>query len=73
MRIQAPACFTLHWTRDEWQRAEDARSVATALGIEYVDIATAQGQRAPIRFTFFWDSGKRWDGQDYSVDVVEMM
>jgi glucoamylase len=38
LRIQADAPFLLHWTEDGWQHATDARSVATAVGIEFVDL-----------------------------------
>ncbi len=71
LRVQAPAPFALQWTRDEWRQAEDTRSTATALGIEYVDIPVPPGQRAPIRFTFLWTHGQRWEGHDYVVDVEE--
>ncbi len=71
LRVQAPARFVLHWTRDEWRQAEDTRSTVTALGIDYVDIAIAPDQRAPIRFTFFWTGVGRWEGRDYAVAVEE--
>ncbi len=69
LRIQAPAPFRLRWTRDEWQSAEDTASSATALGIEFVDIPVPPGQRAPLRFTFFWTGSQRWEGRDYMVTV----
>jgi glucoamylase len=43
LRIQAPAPFRLHWSRDGWQAVKDTPSCPTALGIEFVDI--------PISFT----------------------
>ncbi|MEX2552676.1 MAG: glycoside hydrolase family 15 protein, partial [Actinomycetota bacterium] len=71
LRVQAPAPFVLHWTRDEWRQAEDTRSTATTLGIEYVDIAIAPSQRAPIRFTIFWEKPQRWEERNYSVDIEQ--
>lgn len=69
LRIQAPAAFWLHWTMNEWQEVQDTRSTATALGIEFVDIPIALEQRAPVRFTFRWVAGERWEGRDYVVAV----
>lgn len=70
LRIQSPASFRLHWTTDEWRNVEDTLSTPTALGIEYVDIPIRLEQRAPIRFTFFWVATNRWEGRDFSVNVV---
>jgi glucoamylase len=71
LRIQAPAPFRLIWSSDDWQTVEDTPSYPTALGIEFVDIAIPPAQRAPIRFTFFWTAGGRWEGRDYYVTVIE--
>ncbi len=69
LRIQASASFLLHWTCDEWQTAHDTRSTPTGLGKEYVDIASPKGQRAPLRFTFFWTENERWEQRDYQVSM----
>jgi glucoamylase len=69
LRIQCPAAFRLHWSGDEWQTTSDTPSCPTALGIAYVDIPIPLGQRAPIRFTFFWTADSRWEGRDYVVRV----
>ena len=70
LRIQAPAPFRLHWSRDEWGTVADTSSSATSLGIDYVDIPVPPGQRAPIRFTFFWTADARWAGRDYAVPIA---
>lgn len=70
LRIQVPASFRLRWSTDEWQRVEDTPSVATALGVEFVDIPIPMAQRAPIRFTLYWTDQARWEGRDYEVAVV---
>jgi glucoamylase len=70
LRIQAPASFRLHWSGDEWQTAKDTPSSATRLGVEFVDIPILEGQRAPIRFTFFWTASESWEGRDYLVSVA---
>ncbi len=69
LRVQAPAAFRLHWSRDEWRTVEDTSSSATAMGIEFVDIPIPSSQQAPIRFTFFWTTANRWEGRDYMIAV----
>lgn len=71
LRIQAPASFRLHWSRDDWQTEKDTPSQPTGLGIEYVDIPVFPNQRAPIRFTFFWTESDRWEGRDYEVAIEQ--
>jgi glucoamylase len=68
LRVQADAPFLLHWTDDEWQHVVDMRSLATGLGIEFVDLHSDQ-DRTPIRFTFVWLNDNRWEGKDYTVQV----
>lgn len=69
LRIQASVPFLLHWTGDEWQTANDNRSMSTGIGKEYVDISVSEKQRTPIRFTFLWTGVERWEGCDFQVAV----
>ena len=58
------------WTSST-KEGVDANSTPTGLGIEFVDLPIAQEQTAPIRFTFFWTEGTRWEGRDYEVVVSQ--
>jgi glucoamylase len=69
LRIQAAAPFRLRWTADGWGRVEDTDSTPIGTGHEFVDVRVPPGQRAPIRFTFFWTSAGRWEGRDFEVGV----
>ena len=69
LRLQVPAPFHLHWTNDEWHTVKDTPSATTTFGVEFVDIPIAAGQKAPIRFTFFWPKSNSWEGRDYLVEV----
>jgi glucoamylase len=71
LRIQAPAPFRLHSTCDNWEHAADTSSTPTGAGAEFVDIPVTPGQRAPIRFTFFWPKTVDWEGRDFQVCVSE--
>jgi glucoamylase len=69
LRVQVPAPFHLHWTNDEWHTVKDTPSATTTFGVEFVDIPIAAGQKAPIRFTFFWPKSNSWEGRDYLVEI----
>jgi glucoamylase len=71
LRIVASDSFRLRWTSTEWRDQHDTFSSAVIRGLEFVDIPVSPGQRAPIRFTFFWTAGQNWQGRDYSVTVRE--
>ena len=69
LRLQIPRSFSLHWSRDDWNIAEDTQSTPTRLGVEYVDIDTSVAPSASIRFTFFWIESDKWEGIDYQVSI----
>jgi glucoamylase len=72
LRIQDGAAFRLRWSLDDWGGFTDSDSRTTALGIHCVDIVVPEGQRAAVRFTFFWPGGAgRWEGRDFRVEVEE--
>lgn len=70
LRILDPTRFRLRWSLGDWRSSTDSASVTTALGIHSVDIVVPEGQRAPVRFTFFWPEAGRWEGTDFQVEVV---
>ena len=69
LRIQAPAPFVLHWSKDEWRSFEDTVASASGLGIFFLDIPVPQEQKSPIRFTFYWEQEARWEGRNYEVTI----
>jgi glucoamylase len=69
LRIQTASAFRLHWSCDEWKQAHDTDSTSIGTGHEYVDIRVPAGQKAPVRFTFFWMTEGRWEGRDFLVGV----
>ena len=71
LRIQAASSFRLHWTGDEWQHAHDANSTSIQTGHHYVDIRLPAGQKAPVRFTFFWTAAGRWEARDFQVRTMK--
>ena len=71
LRIQMKEPFVLHWTKDEWHHVHDTRSTHTAVGIDFADIDVSATDRAPVRFTFHWETRGQWEGRDYAVELRE--
>jgi glucoamylase len=69
LRVLAGATFSLHWSPDEWRSVRDSSSVATGVGVDFVDIPVSANQTTPLRFTFFWTKPGRWEGKDFSVAI----
>ena len=69
LRVQASAPFRLHWTCNDWERANDTGSTPTGTGAEFVDVPVPPEQRASARFTFFWTKTGNWEGRDFKVCV----
>jgi glucoamylase len=69
LRIHDSNSFLLHWSQDDWKNQIDTQSIATIPGIHYVDISVPKGQSAPLRFTFYWNRSKRWEGRDFQVEI----
>jgi glucoamylase len=71
LRIQAPQPFVLHWSKDEWHHVHDTTSIHTAVGLDFADIDVTAADRAPVRFTFYWETRGQWEGRDYAVELRE--
>jgi glucoamylase len=69
LRVLASAEFRLRWTANEWRDVCDSSSVATGVGVDFVDIPVPASQTAPLRFTLFWTESGRWEGKDFSVAI----
>jgi glucoamylase len=55
---------------DEWASHTDTPATDTSLAISYVDLPIAPGLHSPVRFTFYWTADDRWEGRNYTVEVV---
>ena len=70
LRVQAPAPFRLRWSSDGGRTVVELPSIASGLGIEYVDLASSPQQAAPHQFRFLWTATDRWDDTEYEVALT---
>jgi menaquinol-cytochrome c reductase cytochrome b subunit len=61
--------FRLHWTCNDWERADDTDSTPTGTGAEFADIPVPPEQHAPVRFSFLWTKAGNREGRDFEVRI----
>jgi len=71
LRIGTLAPATIHWSSDGWQATQDVATRRTDLGLYVADIATSKlASGSQVLFTFFWTDSSRWEGENFSVQIV---
>ncbi len=70
LRVVAEAPFTLRWSFDEWNTIGDLTSTKTGLGMHFADVDVPIHQTTPLRFTFFWNALRQWEGSDFEIRMV---
>ncbi len=72
LRVIADQPFRLRASDDDWRSASNRDSVATALGLHYVDLDPLGSAGRTWRFTFFWPHADRWEGRDFAVAAAPL-
>jgi glucoamylase len=70
LRIEVYAPGSMRWSADNWITVHDTELADAGLDV-YVH-AFERGQfthAVALKFTFYWNNVKRWEGQDFSVRV----
>ncbi|MGP8134880.1 MAG: glycoside hydrolase family 15 protein [Thermoplasmata archaeon] len=70
LRVVADRTFRLHASADDWRTTTDRDSLATGLGLHYVDLEPLDRPGHSWRFTFYWPEADRWEGSDFAVTAV---
>ncbi len=71
LRIDCLSRAKVHWSLDNWQTANDIETTDSGLGVHYAILETASLQPGrSVRFTFYWPDPQKWEGRDFTVDVV---
>jgi glucoamylase len=71
LRIETLAPAIVHWSQDAWQHRVDTATVASGLGVFYVDLPTRQlTDGSELIFTLYWPDSGRWEGEDFRVAFV---
>jgi glucoamylase len=67
--IGAAAC--VHWGINGWQAVRDSDTRDSGLGVYTVELPLAGlNVGETVQFTFYWLDRKRWEGQDYEVQIT---
>ena len=73
LRIQTAGPARVHWSADGWRSKTDTDAAeVTRLGVWAADLPTTElPVGATVLFTLYWPVEDRWEGRDYSVEVVD--
>ena len=71
LKVLLPEPALVHWSSDDWQHTNDARTSPAGLGLHGVELPTAAlPADATLVMTFLWDASGRWQGEDYRVGIL---
>jgi glucoamylase len=71
LRIEVLEPGRIHWSSDGWRTIHDNPTQDTGLGVHLFDLpAAALAPGTTIVFTLYWPQQERWEGTDFSVEVV---
>ncbi len=71
LRIEAPKPATVRWSADDWRTSLDVETRDTGVGMFVADLPTpALEPGATVLFTLRWTDDHRWEGTDFSVQIV---
>jgi len=72
LRIILAAKATIVWSSDNWENTHHTEAlVEPGLGLWFADFETANWPAGTkFAFTFFWERGQRWEGQNWQVDIL---
>jgi glucoamylase len=71
LRIEVLEPARVHWSSDAWRTVREDATADTGLGVHIFDLPAASlAPGATVVFTLFWPGQERWEGTNFSVDVV---
>jgi glucoamylase len=71
LRLEVLAPAVAHWSADGWQTVHDTPTSDAGLGVHFVDLPTRElAAGAKVAFTFYWPEAAKWEGVEFSVEVV---
>ena len=72
LRVETLVPGVVHWSGDGWKSVADAATADMGLGIHSADLETTGiSGKAQIDLTFYWPDAHRWEGENFTVRVVE--
>ena len=71
LRIEVLEPGRIHWSSDGRRMTHDDATKYTGLGVHLFDLPAATlAPSTTIVFTLFWPKQERWEGIDFSVEVL---
>jgi glucoamylase len=72
LRVELSSPGIVHWTFNQWDSAEDTRTIQVDRVLPVAELPTAGLEPgARVQFTFYWPQAGRWEGEDFLVRIAE--
>jgi len=72
LRIEVMARAAVRWSLDGWASVNDTETRQNAFGIHVAELSCEHlSKGAVISFTFYWPDTDHWEGEDFSVAVID--
>lgn len=72
LRIEVMARAIIRWSFDGWVGATDTETSQNGFGIHVAELSCEYlPEGGSVAFTFYWPDTDHWEGEDFSVSVVE--
>ena len=69
-RIETLAKANIRWSSDGWNTFTDTQTNDTGLGIHLADIPSSKLKiGSNIQFTFYWLESKKWENEDFLIEI----
>jgi len=71
LRIELMEPAVIRWSSDDWKTYQDLNTKDTGTGMYIADVPTNSFKPdQQVLFTYFWPGVNRWEGQNFSVQVI---
>ncbi len=72
LRLETRASAQIHWTTDNWKTTKTISTRDSGLGIHFADLPVQKVKSGKVDFTFLWQESDRWEGNDFTVEILPM-
>lgn len=70
LRIETRSVVKVVWTTDNWHTHNETNSQTKCLDICHTDIPAKRITGSTFEFTLYWMDEKRWEGRNFSLNIV---
>jgi len=71
LRIELKSPATVRWSANGWKSTLETTTRDTGYGLHVADLPTTKVPKgSTVEYTFYWTESDKWEGRNFSVEVV---